>query len=47
MIDGSNISENLNNEIKTNLKSLNIEFESYFPKINTESIQMRQIIRLL
>ena len=30
MIDGSNISENLNNEIKTNLKSLNIEFESYF-----------------
>ena len=41
MIDGSNISENLNNEIKTNLKSLNIEFESYFPKINTESIQMR------
>ena len=41
MIDGSNISENLNNEIKTNLKSLNIEFEIYFPKINTESIQMR------
>ena len=41
MIDDSNISENLNNEIKTILKSLNIEFKRYFPKINTESIQMR------
>ena len=41
IIDDSNISHNLNNEIEAHLKSLYSEFESYFPEINTESIQMR------
>ena len=41
IIDDSNISENLNNEIVSHLKSLYREFESYFPEIHTESIQMR------
>ena len=41
IIDDNNISENLNNEIVAHLKSLYSEFESYFPEINTESIQMR------
>ena len=35
IIDDSNISENLNNEIVAYLKSLYSQFESYFPKINT------------
>ena len=38
IIDDSNISENLNNEIVPHLKSLYSEFESYFPEIYTESI---------
>ena len=41
IIDDSNISENLNIEIVAHLKSLYSEFESYFPEINTESLQMR------
>ena len=41
IVDDSNISENLNNEIVDYLKSVYSEFESYFPEINTESIQMR------
>ena len=35
IIDNSNISENINNEIVAHLKYLYSEFESYFPEINT------------
>lgn len=41
IIDDNNISDELNDEIISHLKSLYNEFEFYFPDINTESIEMR------